>query len=226
MLLKLKDKRNEIADVWSFVFEPSEPIEWQAGQFMRFELPHMDEDKKGHERWFTIASPPYEGLIQVTTRMTGSSFKKALKAMRPGGKITADGLEGGFVWPEVETPVVFVAAGIGVTPYYSMLKQRLQDGAYMPVTAIYGSRTNDILFKEELDSWSVQHPELKVFYKVGVRLTSENLREIIPDINDWLVYLSGPEPMVRDLEAQLRKSGVRKKQIVTDEFPGYDEKNY
>lgn len=226
MLLTLKEKRHEMADAWSFIFDPPEPLEWKAGQFLRFELSHEKEDEKGNERWFTIASPPLEGHVQITTRITNSSFKRALSGMKPGDTTVADGLEGNFTWPEGDEPVVFVAAGIGITPYHSMLKQRLLEGESMGVTLIYGNRTDDIVFREELDRWVVEHPELQVFYKIGVRLTSEKLKEIIPDISKWLVYLSGSEPMIKDLAGQLNKIGLPKKRIKLDEFPGYDENNY
>ncbi len=226
MLFTLREKRHEIANVWSFLLDPPEPFWWNAGQYLHYELPHENEDDEGHERWFTIASAPYEGYVQVTTRITESSFKKALAGLKPGDNVTAYGLEGDFVWPHAETSAVFVAAGIGITPYHSMLKQRLHSGEPTPVTLVYGNRTKEIVFKEELDRWSVEHPELQVFYKVGVRITAENLKEIIPDIADRLVYLSGPEPMVTDLAGQLAGIGLPEKRIKLDEFPGYDERNY
>jgi ferredoxin-NADP reductase len=226
MLFTLREKRHEIADVWSFVFDPPEPFWWKAGQYLHFELPHEDQDDKGVERWFTIASAPFEGRVQVTTRITGSTFKKALAGLAPGDQVTAYGLEGDFVWPEGETAAVFVAAGIGITPYHSMLKQRLHGGEPTPVTLVYGNRTKEVVFKDELDRWSVEHPELQVYYKVGVRITAENLKEIIPDISDRLVYLSGPEPMVIDLAEGLSGIGLPKERIVRDEFPGYDQTNY
>lgn len=226
MLLALREKRHEVADAWSFVFDPPEALNWIAGQFMRFELPHDNADDKGIERWFTIASAPYEGVVQITTRVSSSSFKQALAAMSPGDRITADGLEGDFVWPENSQSILFVAGGIGITPYHSMLKQRLHEGAATPVTLVYGNRTKDIVFKDELDRWPVERPELKVFYKVGVRLTPENLSEIVPDLSLHLVYLSGPEGMVESLGEQLVEAGVPKAQIRQDYFPGYDEHNY
>jgi ferredoxin-NADP reductase len=224
--LTLKEKRHEVADVHSFIFEPPEPLTWQAGQFMRYELPHDNEDEKGKERWFTIASPPYEGLAQITTRITDSSFKRALAGMSPGDRITADPPEGDFVWQDTDDRIVFVAAGIGITPYHSILKQRMHDGDSMKATLIYGNRTKEIVFKEEFDRWVVEHPELNVFYKIGVMLNPENLSEIVPDLPKCLLYLSGPEKMVEDLGEQLSKAGMPKKRIKQDFFPGYDEKNY
>jgi ferredoxin-NADP reductase len=226
MLFTLREKRHEIADVWSFIFDPPEPFWWKAGQYLHYELPHENEDDEGAERWFTIASAPYEGRVQVTTRITESTFKKALASLNQGDQITAYGLEGDFLWPEGETTAVFVAAGIGITPYHSMLKQRLHSGRPTPVTLVYGNRTNEITFKDELDRWSVEHPELQVYYKVGVRIGAESLKEILPDITERLVYLSGPEPMVIGLSDELSGIGISEERIVRDEFPGYDESNY
>ncbi len=226
MELTFREKRQEIADVWTFVFDPPEGLEWTPGQFLHYKLPHQNEDEKGNERYFTIASAPCEGHIQITTRMTGSSFKKALSEMKQGDTITAGEPEGDFTWPEGDDPTIFIAAGLGITPYRSMLKQRANDTDTIDVILIYSNRTNDVAFKDELEIWTAGHPELQVFYKIGVKLTSENLREIIPDIADKLVYLSGSEPMVKDLAEQLKGVGLPKKRIKLDEFPGYDETNY
>ena len=78
MRLILEEKYHEIADVWVFRFRPETPMQWSPGQFMRFEIPHDKPDAKGIERWFTISSAPYEGVIQITTRISSSTLKQAL----------------------------------------------------------------------------------------------------------------------------------------------------
>jgi ferredoxin-NADP reductase len=79
MKLRLIQKHQELHDVCSFVFEPEEPITWEAGQYMHYNFPHPDTDDRGVERWFTISTAPFEKNIRITTRLAlekGSSFKK------------------------------------------------------------------------------------------------------------------------------------------------------
>lgn len=95
---------------------------------MSVELPHENPDGKGTKRWFTISSAPFEGIMQITTRMTDSSFKQALATLPEGGHLDLLGPAiGRFTWQDTEKPVVFVAGGIGVTAFHSILRQRAHD---------------------------------------------------------------------------------------------------
>ena len=72
MKLKLVEKQPMIDNVWAFVFEPEEPQEYTAGQYVRVQLDHDNPDNEGPKRFFTNSAPPYEGVVQITTRLTGS----------------------------------------------------------------------------------------------------------------------------------------------------------
>jgi len=227
MVLTLTDKGHLVDNVWAFRFEPSEPLSWIAGQYMRVELPHDNPDKEGTKRWFTVSSPPYEGIVQITTRVTESTFKRSLAALPTGGELELlEEPHGDFVWQDSDLPVVFVAGGIGITPFYSILKQRAHDQLPLQATLIYGSRTADVPFKEELGQWVADDPRFKVQYLVGTPLTAESLAALQPHINESLVYLSGPEPMVEALGDQLKTHGLPEAQLKQDFFPNYNENNY
>lgn len=228
MNLTLISKEHLVDNVWAFRFQPSEPLVWTAGQYVRVELPHDDPDEEGTKRWFTNSAAPYEGVLQITTRVTGSTFKRALSRLEEGDTALQliENPEGDFVWEEGGLPKVFVAAGIGVTPYYSILKQRQHDGQPLNVTLVYGARTEDVPFKRELAEWSAAHPELTVTYAIGDVLTVEKLHELVPSLNQSLVYVSGPEPMVQALGAALVEKGLPEAQFKRDEFPNYSEQNY
>jgi ferredoxin-NADP reductase len=77
--LILKEKENLVDNIWAFRFEPSAPLDWSAGQYIRVDLPHDKPDAEGTKRWFTISSAPYEQIVQITTRITQSAFKQALR---------------------------------------------------------------------------------------------------------------------------------------------------
>jgi ferredoxin-NADP reductase len=227
MTLTLTSREHLTDNIWSFHFKPSEPLTWTAGQFIRVELAHPNPDQEGTKRWFTVSSAPYEGHVQITTRVTNSSFKQALAALPEGGTLELlEKPDGDFVWQDSDRPIVFIAGGIGVTPFHSILKQRVYEGQPLAVTLLYGNRSDAIPFKDELDQWATQDQRLKVEYMVGTPLTPESLAAHAPQLLSSLVYLSGPEPMVESIGNQLRAAGLPEAQLKQDFFPNYNETNY
>src|SRR5690348_15477044 len=148
MKLTLIEKENLVDNIWAFRFKPGEPLIWEAGQYIRVELAHDNPDNEGSKRWFTNSAAPYEGIVQITTRVTESTFKQALSRLEPGDDSLqlVENPEGDFVWQETGKPLVFIAGGIGVTPFRSILKQRVHEGLPLNVTLVYGSRTPDVPF--------------------------------------------------------------------------------
>ena len=227
MGLELIEKDNLVDNIWAFRFEPTTRLEWAAGQFIRIEVPHDNPDEEGTKRWFTVSSAPYEGIVQITTRVTDSTFKQALAALPIGERLPLiEKPDGDFVWQDTDRPLVFVAGGIGITPFRSILKQRAHDSLPLNVTLVYGNRTDAIVFKDELDSYMQVDPQFKVQYVTGEPLTAERLAELVPQLNESLVYVSGPEPMVKALGDDLKMHSLPETQLKTDEFPNYTEANY
>ena len=97
MKLELLEKISETEDVISFIFKPLESLEWKAGQFVYYKIPHKNPDNRGIIRHFTIASAPHEKHIRLTTRFFyegGSSFKKALNTLEIGSQVDTFEIEG------------------------------------------------------------------------------------------------------------------------------------
>lgn len=227
MALQLIQKIHLTDNVWSFRFKPSESFTWEAGQFIRVELPHDHPDAEGTKRWFTVSAPPFEGVVQITTRVTKSTFKQALSKLPIGGELQLlEKPDGDFVWVDTDKPMVFIAGGIGITPFHSILAQRAHEGRPLAITLIYSNRTDAIAFKDEFDAMAQKDPRLKIHYVIGERMTPQKLASLDPQLNDSLVYLSGPEPMVEALGDQLRAAGLADAQLKQDFFPNYTEQNY
>src|SRR5690606_29056783 len=104
-------------------------------------------------------------------------------------------------------------AGIGVTPYHSILKQRIHDGEAVPVTLLYNGRSPDLPWKDEFAEISTSNREFSVVYQIDERITREKLRSRFPMLNESLVYLSGPEQMVEDVGEALREGGLPENQL-------------
>src|SRR3984893_17999900 len=85
MKFTLSATKQEASDTFSFIFAPEQPLQWKAGQLLRYVLNHPNPDDRGIERFFSIASAPYEKHVMLTTRFMSkrSSFKKALKNLKP-----------------------------------------------------------------------------------------------------------------------------------------------
>jgi len=226
VILTLQEKEHLIDNVWAFRFIPSEPQTWVAGQYMSVDLPHDNPDGKGTKRWFTISSAPFESFMQITTRITDSSFKQALSTLPIGGHLDLlDQPHGMFVWQETDKPLVFIAGGIGITSFRSILRQRAHDNLPLTAHLIYANRTNDIAFKEELDGYVLKDPKFKLDYVVGEPLTAARVTQLVPDINSALVYISGSIPLVA-MGNDLKLAGLPIDQFKQDFYPAYTDKNY
>lgn len=224
MTLKLVRKEKVVGDIISFIFEPESPITWEPGQYMHYLLPHEDEDERGHERWFTNSAAPFEGHVVISTRINeqGSSFKRALNALQPGDEIEADGPEGDFVLEDLDRNYIFVAGGIGITPFRSMLYDAYNKGLKLKVTLLFATRDQDIPFKDELEQFAANNPNMNIEYIVDPKsIDKELLKDRISAVEDPIVYVSGPKPMVKDFAEQLAELGLSKENIKTDDFPGY-----
>lgn len=208
---------------FSFAFD--EDFTWQAGQYLHYVLPHEDADDRGEERWFTISSAPHEKEIRITTRFAekSSSFKKALFALPLGATLEADGLEGDFVVEDPAQEFIFIAGGIGITPFRSILLDLDHRGLPIKGKLLYTNRDTDIVFKKELDELVAKHPDFKVEYVIDPqRIDEAYIQNAVPDLKAPLFYVSGPAPMVFALSDALKVMGVPEAHIKLDDFPGYE----
>ena len=225
--LVLTEKEHLTGNAWSFRFTADQPLSWVPGQFIRVEVPHDNPDEEGTKRWFTISSTPRDEIIQITTRITDTTFKQSLTTLAVGEKIQLIEIPSGdFVWQEGNKPLVLVAGGIGITPFYSMLKARDQSGQPMKATLIYNGRSDDLPFRAVFDEANKRHSEFHVHYVIGEQLTAEKLADLVPDINISQVYISGPEMMVESLGKQLNNNGLSSDNLSQDFFPNYSDSDY
>jgi ferredoxin-NADP reductase len=227
MKMKLIEKREEAPDVTSFIFEPETAFSWEAGQLLHYTLPHENEDDRGSDRYFTISTAPFEKHVAITTRFAGektSSFKQALFGMEQGAVIEADGLEGDFTVQDTQTPVVFIAGGIGITPFRSILLDLDQKGLQIDATLLYANRNENIVFKDELEALAAKHPQFTIKYFIDQqRINEEAIKAAVTDLSVPVFYVSGPKPMVKAFETMMKEMGIADERIKRDFFPNYEE---
>ena len=227
MKLKLTAIKPEAPGVESLIFKPAEPIVWQAGQYLHYVLNHAPTDDRGSDRWFTISSAPYERHIVVTTRFAsakGSTFKKTMKALKPGDNIEITDVEGDFTVTDPKKEYVFIAGGIGITPFRSILMQAAHEGTPLRVTLLYVNRNPRVTYKKELESMRRRNPNFTLHYIFSPqRIDKEMIQNLAPNLKKSLVYVSGPEPMVENVGKMLKELGIARNRIKQDWFPGYPE---
>jgi ferredoxin-NADP reductase len=225
MELTLVEKRKETLSVVSFFFKPAFPILWTPGQYLIYTLDHQNPDLRGKMRFFTISSAPFENHITITTNINDkspSSFKKTLNQMQIGGKIKAKGPDGNFVVQDLFAEYIFIAGGIGITPFRSIIIDLANDKSPINITLLYTNKNEDILFKNELEKITKSNPNIRIDYFISpARITKNSLKKIIPDLKKPLYYISGPNPMVEDMVNILKSLNVEDEKIKSDYFDGY-----
>ncbi|MDB5161395.1 MAG: hypothetical protein JWO96_775 [Candidatus Saccharibacteria bacterium] len=226
MKLKLIKKIDVTHDVKTFIFEAQEHIIWQPGQYLHYVLNHPNPDDREAERWFTISNAPYEVHPAITTRFanpSGSTFKKALENLKPGDEIEADGPKGKFVLEDLSNQHVFIAGGIGITPFRSILLQLAHDKQPINVDLLYANRDDNFIFDGELEEIASLNPNFRIHKFVSPKKIEENdIKALADTLKDPKYYVSGPEPMVEAFEQMLKKMGIVEENIHTDFFPGYE----
>lgn len=225
MKLTVTATKQEARDTFSFVFEPEQLLRWKAGQFLRYVLNHPNPDDRGIERYFTIASAPHERDVMLTTRFASksSSFKKALKSLRQGDTLEAHDLEGDFVVDDAKKTFVFIAGGIGITPFRAILFDLDYQQQPLNVRLLYCNHDNEFPYRKELEALKSRHPKFRIDYIVSpARIDEKSIPQLVPDIQKPTFYVSGPEPMVESMDEIFKKIGVPDDRIKNDFFPGYE----
>jgi ferredoxin-NADP reductase len=237
MRIFLKERRSETADVMSFVFDlGGQQLEYRPGQILHYELDALVfPDERGNRRHFTISSSPTEkGIVMFTTKMRGSGFKETLRQAPAGYELTCESPEGEFIVREGETHRrhVFIAGGIGITPYRSILRYSADMNQPLNALMLYFNRSSaDIVFRRELESIARQVP---TFSFVNVLTDPEEswegeqgklgeaiLRKLVPDPDGLCFWVSGSPGLVSRCRELLELIGVKDQSIRTDRFMGY-----
>lgn len=222
-----------------FVFRPSRPVRFVPGQYMEVDLPHAKSDGKGRRRVFSLTSEPASETVTfgVRTSEPVSAAKKALLALEPGDQVAVTSVSGDFVLPRnPRTPVLLIAAGIGITPYLA----HLASGAARDrdvVLLLLARNAEEIAYTRELEASGARIvarladgsappsfitdagtavPDGTVS---GSRLDGSSLLALVPDIADRTVYVSGSPASVASLRRAARSAGARRVQV--DSFSGY-----
>lgn len=226
LLLTLESRKEIAKSTYEFIFHPSKTFNFLPGQYLEWTIDSKKSDQRGNRRYFTIASSPTKKDIHLGIKFyqPGSSFKQTLLEMKEGDTIVGSQLSGEFILPDdPNTPLVFMAGGIGITPFRSMVKYLFDLKEKRKVTLIYAAKTEeDIAYKDLFDQAS-NELGIKVIYQTEKqgRVDEKFIKETVSDLQNSIFYLSGPHGMVNTFEQLLKSMKVPSNHIKIDFFPGY-----
>ena len=233
LVLTLERIEQAAADTYDFIFSSPRKFAFQAGQYLEWTLGMGRADNRGNRRYFTIASAPTEDSVRLGVKFypSSSAFKRTLGAMEPGDTILASQLAGSFTLPaNKKKKLAFLAGGIGITPFRSMLQYMLDRGEKRSVVVLYGCETQqDIAYREVLDA-AEDELGIRTIYAIarGARrgqypgfIDARLIKAAIPDYRERTFYVSGPQPMVQAVRHTLTGLGVHRSHIKVDFFPGF-----
>src|SRR5579884_643554 len=234
--LTLKRKSRLAPDILDFTFTPSQRLAYAPGQYLELTLGHPHPDSRGNRRYFTLASSPTEGNVRLGVKFyrEGSSFKRAMYTMDARTPLVGAHVAGDFTLPaDPSRKLMFIAGGIGITPFRSMLKYLLDTGQRRDIVLLYANRMADeIVYRDVLADAQTKLGAKIVFTLTDTgalpqawigyvgRVDERMIAAAAPDFRERTFYLSGPPDMVRAHRQALRAMGVRRDQIRTDFFPG------
>lgn len=214
----------EKGDITSFIFEPLTSITWQAGQYINLTMPNVPPFDA--ERLFTIASAPYEKNLLITTYIGLSRYKQRMDTLLPGEVIEADQLGGDFVWQNDGRKKLYIAGGIGVTTFRSIILDQIHKQIPNDALLLYAGKNERRPFVEELRTAVQKDETLSIRDYVETRLTLKQLLEDVPDVFARTVYLAGSQKFSEDIGEGLIQKGIPRNQIKYDYFDGYVDIEY
>ena len=231
--LTLERIEQSASDTYDFIFSSPRKLAFQAGQYLEWTLGLERADNRGNRRYFTVASAPTEDDVRLGVKFypASSAFKRALSNMTPGDTIYASQIAGDFTLPaNPDTKLAFLAGGIGITPFRSMLQYLLDRQEARPIVILYGNeRQDDIAYREVLDA-AEGELGVRTIYAVASGaargqypgyIDAKLVRKAIPDFRERMFYISGPQAMVKALRKTLLAMGVHRSRIKADFFPGF-----
>jgi ferredoxin-NADP reductase len=166
-----------------------------------------------------------------------SSYKKELFSLQNGKQIIATQVAGDFILPKnLKQPIVFIAGGVGIAPFRSMIKYIIDNNLSVDIILLYTNRTVDDILYSDIFEKAINNGVRTIYNLTDLEklpqgwqgtsghVTSQMITEILPDFAKRIYYISGPQLMVQNFEKTLHDSGINSAQIKTDFFPGYNEK--
>jgi ferredoxin-NADP reductase len=207
---------------------------YRPGHYFWVELPDRGHaDDKGLRRHISLVTSPTEpGVVGLATRLRDTAFKRTLSELEVGDEVEVEEPKGSFLLPEdTGTEYVFVAGGIGITVFRSMLRFIADEQLPYRVTLVYSNRDRESsAFLDELEELEGRIDGLRVILTMtdeegwegeNRQLDAEVLRELLGGLEGKQFMIAGPPPMAEGVSSSLLAAGLPEDSVVADTFSGY-----
>ena len=230
-------EKREVADrTLMVVFDlGGEHFDFRPGQYFWVELPQRGyDDERGLRRHISVVTSPTErGVLGLATRLRGSAFKRTLAELAVGDQADVELPKGNFVLPdETARPYVFVAGGIGITVFRSMLRYVADEALPYRITLVYSNRDRaSAAYLDELAELERRIPGFRTVLTmtddpgwegerrhVAAELLLDHLEA---DLRSYAYLVAGPPDMAGDVGEKIRGAGVPDEQVLVEKFSGY-----
>ena len=211
-----------------------EEVDFRPGQYFWVELPNRGyDDEKGLRRHISVVTSPTErGVLGLCTRMRDTAFKNTLAELEVGDAVDVEQPKGDWQLPEdTRKHYVFVAGGIGITVFRSMLRYIADTGEPYQVTLVYSNRDRESTpFLDELQGLEAEIAGLRLVLTMtddegwdgeARRVSREMLTDHLGDLSEPTYLVAGPPAMVESVVESLADAGLPEDQVLPDRFSGY-----
>lgn len=231
-------KRETLAEgTMGFYLTKPADFQFKAGQYMDITLVNPPQtDAEGNIRSLSIASAPEADHLLFATRMRDTAFKRFLRSAPMDTEIQMEGPMGSFtLHNNPAKPAVFLAGGIGITPFSSIIRHAAKAKLPHRLSLFYSNRRpEDAAFMDVLAQLEKQNPNYKFIPSMSEMAKSgrpwkgetgfidrEMLERHLPALQGPIFYIAGPPAMVTAMRQMLAGAGVDEDDIRTEEFAGY-----
>jgi ferredoxin-NADP reductase len=234
---KLLSRIEAAEGTMAFRFERPSSFVFIPGQSVDMTLPNPPEtDAEGTARTFSIASSPFEDQLMFATRMRSTAFKRSLAKVPLGTEVEITSAMGSFTLHKNSArPAVFLAGGIGITPFLSIVRQADHDQLPHKLHLFYSNRRpEDAPFLAPLQALEQSNANFHLIATMTEMLQSRKewigetgfinkamLLKHLPDLQGSIYYVAGPPAMVTTLRKMLADAGIDEDDIRSEEFAGY-----
>lgn len=233
--LTLERIEKKAAGCYDYVFGSNRPVSFTAGQYLDWTMNVRSPDNRGNRRSFTIASAPSENKVRLGVKFYpgASAYKQSMLAMKPGDVVYGSQLAGEFTLPKnADEKLAFLAGGIGVTPFRSIIQEMVLTGDKRDAVLFYGNNKSDEIAYADVFDKAESELGLRTIYAVAQGapahtnmhhgfIDADLITRELPDFKERTFYISGPRAMVTRFEKVLKDLGVGHRHIKTDFFPGF-----
>ena len=228
-------EKRQVAKGTVFVlFAVADYPDYRPGSYFWVELPDRGhDDEKGLRRHISLATSPTErGVVGLATRVRDTAFKRTLSELGVGDEVQVEEPKGSFLLPEdTGEEYVFVAGGIGITVFRSMLRFIADEGLPYRVTLVYSNRDRESsAFLDELEKLEQRIEGLRVILTMTDEpgwagetrhLDANVLGELVGGLDGKVFLVAGPPQMAEAVADSLTAAGVPEERLLADKFSGY-----